>query len=144
MLCAFPLKPMPLPTSVLPIALSLIATMVLGMVWFSPLLFAKQWMRLTKTSAQAVKNGAGPEAYLVSILMNLLIAIVLCTVFSVMKVTDVKPAISLAFLFWAAFGAVPMLNHAMYDRTPRALVAIYAGYDLCNALIVALILVAFR
>jgi hypothetical protein len=135
---------MSLPFPLLPLVVCMLAAMVVGMLWFSPMLFATPWMKLTGITPAKMKKGAGAEAYLVSLATGLLMAFALWTIYFLAGISDVVTMLSIAFVVWLAFNGLPMLNHSMFDQRPKQLVAIYAGYDLTNALVMALILSLWR
>src|SRR5215471_7605371 len=69
-----------------------VATMVLGFLWYSPVLFANPWMKLMgydpndKAKIAEMQKGAGP-AYGMSFIVSLLAAAVLSKIITISSVT---------------------------------------------------------
>ena len=70
----------------LAVLVAAVSTMVVGFLWYSPILFAKPWMREMgydpddKAKVQEMQKGAGP-AYLGSFLASLVSAFILALFF---------------------------------------------------------------
>ena len=79
--------------NLLAVLVAAISTMVVGFLWYSPLLFAKPWMRemgydpQDKARVQEMQKSAGP-AYLGSFLASLVSAFVLALFFHWFRVQD--------------------------------------------------------
>src|SRR5579859_969189 len=72
-----------------------ISTMVVGFLWYSPLLFAKPWMREMgydpndKSKAEEMRKSAGP-AYLASLLAGFVSAFILALLLHEMRVQSIE------------------------------------------------------
>ena len=120
------------------------ASMIVGMLWFSPLLFAEPWMKLAGVSSKSMKAGPGPWVYLVSMLTGFASALVLSYLMVLLNIRTTADAILLALFLWFALVALMSLNHFLYTGRSRSLWLIEVGYDLCMLLSSAVILSLWR
>jgi hypothetical protein len=132
----------------LAILVASLAFMVLGFLWYSPLLFAKPWTKLmgfdmsSKEKIKEMQAKAGP-AYFVSFIG----AIVQSTAIAVLSYTlyaqDLGQAVMLGFLLWFGFQAPFSLSGVLYAQKPLKLWAIDAGYQLVGLMIASVIIYLF-
>jgi Protein of unknown function (DUF1761) len=131
------------------ILVAAIAAMVVGFLWYSPLLFAKAWVRemgydlSDKAKMQEMQKSAGP-AYASSFAASLLSAFTLALVFHGMHVENMHLALMLSFHVWLGFVATVQLTGAMFMRQSMKLFAINTGYQLVCYLAMGAILVLWR
>src|SRR5207249_12238258 len=84
------------------------ATYSLGAVWYSPVLYAKQWMHAhgyTPEKLEEMKRRGVTRAYAVSALCYLVMAYVLALLASYTQATSFAQGLWLGFLLWLAFAA---------------------------------------
>ena len=103
-----------------------ISSMVLGGIWYSPLLFANRWMQLAGLNKDQLKTGSMPIIYGGAFLLSLLAALV----FSMFL--GPKPELMFALgagasagLCWVAAGLG--INY-LFERKPMGLFLINGGY----------------
>ena len=114
--------------------------MVVGAIWYSELLFGKQWMKLAGKKASDLQNNAG-SSYLLTGLLWLLISYALAHfVQYTFADTWMEGAIT-AFWLWTGFVFAPQLIHSLFDGSSKKLLAINAGYTLVALLGMGIILV---
>lgn len=130
------------------ILVAALAFMVLGFLWYSPLMFAKPWTKLmgfdmsSKEKIKEMQKQAGP-AYFVSFIG----AIVQSTAIAVLSYTlyaqDIGQAALLGFLLWFGFQAPFSLSGVLYAQKPIKLWAIDAGYQLVGLMMASVIIYLF-
>src|ERR671924_8233 len=92
----------------LPVVVAALSTMVIGFLWYSPILFAKPWMRaagydINDTAAmEKMRKGAG-VTYLRALLASLLSAFVLWRIFNWAGVGSATEGIELAVMACIGF-----------------------------------------
>jgi len=122
-----------------------ISTMVVGFLWYSPLLFAKAWMREMgydpndKARMEEMKKSAGP-AYGGSFLASLLSAFTLALILHGLRAEDLHTGLMLGFHVWLGFVATVQFTGALFAKQSMKLFAINAGYQLVCYLVMAVIL----
>lgn len=122
-----------------------VATMILGFVWYSPLLFAKPWTKLmgydleNKAQMDEMRKGAG-KLYSISFLTSLVTALVLGKVIHIATVDTALYGMKVGAGMWLGFVATVQLTDALFMRKPVRLFLINTGYRLVCCLAMGAIL----
>ena len=117
------------------VALAGVATMVIGFLWYSPLLFARPWMVAMgydpndKTRIAEMQKSAGPM-YGISLLASLISAFVLAKILVGMTIYSALYGMKIGFAVWLAFVATVQLTDKMFGQRPMKLFLINTGYQL--------------
>jgi hypothetical protein len=133
----------------LAILVAAIASMILGFVWYSPLLFAKPWGRAMgydpndKARMEEMRKGAGP-AYAGSFFASLICAFTLALVLHGMRAESLHFGLMASFHIWLGFVATVQFTGALFAKQSMKLLAINTGYQLVCYLVMGTILVAWR
>lgn len=133
----------------LAVVVAALSTMAVGFLWYSPLLFAKPWMKemgydpndTARTSE--MKKSAGP-AYLGSLLAGFLSAFTLALFFHWLHVQDLQLGLMAGFHIWLGFVATVQFTGALFGKQSMKLFAINTGYQLVCYLAMSAILAAWR
>ena len=120
-----------------------LAYMIIGMVWYSPLLFGNTWLKLMNKTPKEVKQmrkGAG-KAFAFSILIALVLSYVLAQSFLLLQdiVLTFRDGIVVAFWLWLGFIATTQLNSVLYEQKPFKMYLINVGCLLVSVVVMALI-----
>ncbi len=129
--------------NILAVFVAALVTFVLGAFWYSPLLFAKQWMQAqgyTPEKLETMKKQGITRGYLVSLLCYLVMAYVVALLASYTNSTSVAQGLWLGFLAWLGFAATIGLIANMFSDKPIAAWVIDAGYQLAYLLIMGAVL----
>lgn len=133
----------------LAILASAVATMVVGFIWYSPILFAKPWMREMgydpndKAKTQEMQKSAGP-AYLGSLIASLVSAFTLALFLHWLRVESLHFGLATGFHVWLGFVATVQFTAALFAKQSMKLFAINTGYQLVCYLAMGAILTAWR
>ncbi len=115
--------------------------MVVGVLWYSNLMFGKTWMKLLNKKSQDLMRRAG-QMYLLTTVLWLLAAYVLAHfVQYVTADTWLEGAIT-GFWLWTGFVFTTGLIHTLFSGRSKKLFAIDAGYALIALIGMGIILVA--
>src|SRR5437868_3361495 len=79
--------------------------MIIGFLWYSPILFAKPWMKLVEKTEKDLKNGAKPHLYVGAFIMALLTNYVLANVIGYYHAVTVLGGAAVGFWMWLGFTA---------------------------------------
>ncbi len=127
-----------------------VADMALGFLWYSPLLFAKPWMRAMgydpndKAGLDAMRKGAG-KMYGAALLSSLAAAFVLGKIVVVTTVITAPYGMKVGFAVWMGFVASVQLTDTLFGRRPLQLFLINTGYQLaCYVAMGAILAVSGR
>lgn len=112
-----------------------VATMVIGFIWYSPMLFATPWMELMgidpndKAKLAELRKGAG-KIYGISFVLSILSAVVLAKIILVTTVITVPYGMKVGFAVWLGFVTTVQLTGSMFGKQPTKLYLINTGYQL--------------
>jgi len=133
----------------LAILVAAVSTMVVGFLWYSPLLFAKPWMRemgndpTDKAKTDEMKKTAGP-AYAGSFVASLISAFTLALVLHGLRAEDLHFGIMASFHIWLGFVATVQFTGALFMKQSMKLLAINTGYQLVCYLVMGSILTVWK
>lgn len=118
----------------------------LGWLWYSPMLFGKQWVAAngyTPEKIQEMQKGAA-KAYGVSLACFLVMAVVLAVLVKITHVTAIPAGGKLGVLCWLGFVATTGLTANVYSEKPLKAWILDAGYQFVYLVVMALIITAWR
>lgn len=123
-----------------------ITAVVLGLIWYSPLVFGRQWMAasgMTPEKMEARKKRAS-FAVIGGFLCQIITAYVLVHFAILFDVATVPQALAFAFWAWLGFTAATSLHAVFWEGKPALYWAINAGYQLATFGAMSLILALWR
>ncbi len=110
-----------------------IAGYVIGMLWYSPPLFGKQWMKLSgiteKDIAKQKKKGMGKQM-LVAFIVALVMSYVLAYFVGFLGATTFVAGAMLGFWFWLGFLATTQINPVLWAGQPFTLYLLHTAHYL--------------
>jgi hypothetical protein len=133
--------------NILAVLVAALLTFVLGAFWYSPVLFAKQWMAAqgyTPEKLAAMKQRGVTRAYVVSALCYVVMAYVVSLLASYTNSTTLAQGLWLGFLSWLGFAATIGLTANVFSEKPIAAWVIDAGYQLAYLVIMGALLSVWR
>ncbi len=126
-----------------------ISTMVIGFLWYSPLLFAKPWMKEMgydpndKAKTEEMKKTAGP-AYGGSFVASLISAFTLDLILHGLRAEDLHFGLMASFHIWLGFVATVQFTGALYTKQSMKLFGVNTGYQLVCYLVMGAILTLWQ
>jgi hypothetical protein len=118
---------------------AVVSRMVLGALWYSPLLFLKPWMRMTGITNQQMHQGMGKKIAF-DILGSVLMAFAMYHAILYAKVTTVPFGLTIGFLNWLGYIAVATISSVTYEKRPAGLFWIHNGYNLISLMLMGAII----
>lgn len=118
-----------------PVLVAALATMVVGFVWYSPLLFARPWTVLMgydpndKSMMDEMRKGAG-KSYGIAFVASLVSAFVLAKVIDITTVNSALYGMKVGFALWLGFVTTVQLTGVLFAKQPAKLYLINTGYQL--------------
>jgi hypothetical protein len=122
-----------------------VATMVVGFLWYSPILFARPWMIAMgydpedKAKIEELRKGAG-RIYALTFVLSLIGAFVLAKIISGLTIATVPYGMKVGLAVWAGFVLPVQWTDQMFSRRPFKLLVINTGYQLVCFLVMGAIL----
>jgi hypothetical protein len=135
--------------NLLAILVAAISTMVVGFLWYSPLLFAKPWVREMgydlndKAKMEEMKKSAGP-AYAGSFAASLVSAFTLALFLHWARAESPHYGLMVGFHVWLGFVATVQFTSALFMKQSMKLFAINTGYQLVCYLVMGAILTGWK
>ena len=122
-----------------------IVTFAIGGLWYSPLLFGKQWVAFNEVGADKVaamrKNA--PKLYGLSFVCYLVMAAMFAILLRMTHIEHIVGGAKLGFLLWFGFVATVGLTASLYGGRSMKAYALDAGYQLVFLVVMGLILAAW-
>ena len=112
-----------------------VATLVLGFLWYSPILFANPWMRLMgidpndKAKLAEMQKSAG-KLYGLAFVASIVSAIVLAKFMVITTIHTIPYGMKVGFAVWLGFVTTVQLTGALFGKQPSRLYLINTGYQL--------------
>jgi hypothetical protein len=131
--------------NLLSVLVAAIATMILGFLWYSPILFAKPWTVAMgydpndKAKMDEMRKGAG-KLYGITFVASLLSAFVLAKIIDVTTVASALYGMKIGFAVWLGFVTTVQLTSTLFKKRPIKLYLIDTGYQLVCYLVMGVIL----
>jgi len=116
--------------------------MLLGALWYSPVLFARPWMRAVGRSAEELTGAS--LGYALSAVGAIVTSYVLARVVKWAQVDDLLNGALVGILAWLGFVATVLAVTTYFGGRSRTLWAIDAGYHLVSLRIMGAILGAWE
>jgi len=122
-----------------------VSSMILGFLWYSPLLFAKPWTLAMgydpndKAKMEEMRKGAG-KLYGITFIASLISAFVLAKIIDVTTVNSALYGMKIGFAVWLGFVTTVQLTSTLFKKRPIKLYLIDTGYQLVCYLVMGAIL----
>ena len=126
------------------IGVSAVILWLLGAAWYSPALFAKQWMELIGVQREPGKRDGLLLGMTASLIGDLVMSFILAHIIVWSNTTGFADGAVIGVLVWIGFIAAPNLPQGLYERRPFKLFAINSGYWLLGLFIVGGVLGVWR
>ncbi|HIH25913.1 DUF1761 domain-containing protein [Candidatus Woesearchaeota archaeon] len=131
----------------LAVLVAAIASMIIGGLWYSPVLFGNVWMKLSgitqkdveKAKKQGMMKSMG-RSYFFMFVMCLLTAYILAVLLNLVQAVNVKTGIHLGLLIWLGFIATVTSSSVIWEKKPFKLYIIGNGYNVVNLVVMSIIL----
>jgi Protein of unknown function (DUF1761) len=118
-----------------------VAVLVLGWLWYSPLLFFKPWMRLRGMDPVAAMAGAKMPAgrLLIELVRCLVLAYVIARFMAMLGVSGWMGAVHLGLFLWIGFPVILLAGSVLWENVPWKVAAIHAGDWLVKLLVIPIV-----
>jgi hypothetical protein len=132
--------------NILAVIVSAIVTFGIGALWYSPLLFGKQWVEFNAVSpdkVEAMRKNA-PRLYGLSFVCYLVMAAMFAVLLRMTHIEHILGGAKLGFLLWLGFVATVGLTASLYAGRSMKAYALDAGYQLVFLVVMGLILLIWH
>jgi hypothetical protein len=119
--------------------------MVIGGLWYSPVLFGKQWMKLRGMDPAAMANMKMPmQSMLIEFITTLVMAFVIAEFAAWVGAATLMGGIVLGVWLWLGFAATLLVGMSVWEGRPWGLFFINGGLRLVNIVVMAAIIGAWH
>ena len=129
------------------ILLASIASMLLGMLWYSPSVFGKKWMKLSKIDIKQInkakKQGMAGN-YIAGFISTIITAIVLKIFIMLIGVSTASEGLLVGLLASIGFIATTSLGMILWERKPLQLYTLNVSYNIVSFMLMGAILAAWN
>ena len=105
-------------------------TMILGALWYSPLLFGNTWMKLMGFTEEQIKKDGSAKGMVVSVFTSFIEALVLAALIVMTSTGTFFSGVHLGAMIGLGIIAMVNLSNAMFNRESLKLWGIGSGYRL--------------
>lgn len=126
-------------TNWLGIVIATVAAMAIGSLWYSKLMFGKEWQKLVKLKDKDMKKGM-ISGMLVMLVMAFISAYVLKRFIVIAAPVEMLEALKLAFWIWLGFVVTYVVGGGIFEKRSAELMAINLANQLVTLLVMAAIL----
>ena len=130
--------------SLVGVGVAAVVNMILGALWYSPVLFCSVWMKLSKIKAtkEDMKKCA-KVGYAVTMVMSLVMAFVLSVLVSSLGLTSALGGALVGALVWVGFVMTTFIGQVLWEGKPFLLYVLNSGYYLVSFVIMGAIVSSF-
>lgn len=131
----------------LAVLVAAVASMGIGALWYSNVLFGKVWMKLmnlTPEKMEQIKKQGMSKQYAIAFLASLVMAFVLAHFVEVWEAIDIAGAFQLALWTWLGFVVTTMVNSILWEGKPTKLYLINVGHYFVGIFAMSIILVLWK
>jgi len=131
--------------NVVPVLVATVVAMVIGFLWYSPLLFGKPWMRLRGLTPAQMKDMRMPVSLLfIELFTTVITAYVLAILVIVFGAHTLQAIVSLALVVWLGFYVTTYLSEVLWENKPFGVFLINAAHRLVGVMAMVAILGLWR
>jgi hypothetical protein len=116
-----------------------IAHMVIGLIWFMPRLFGKQWTELTKQEMKPARKWMAT-----GFIGHMVMATVMAIVVYLANATTIFEGVVVGMLLWIGFVVTLEIGELIWEKIPFKLFAIRIGNHFVGFSVAGLILAVWR
>ena len=132
----------------LAIIVAAVVNVVLGSLWYSPVLFSKQWAKAVGMKKEDMEKGykMSPSMYFPPLIAAFVTSFVLAWFINALNITSLGKGIQIGFLAWLGFTTTAqVLNSWVFSNgRPKELYLINTGFHLVSFCIMGAILAVWR
>ena len=119
--------------------------MIVGAVWYSPLLFARPWMAANGFTEEQIKaQGSATRGYIVSVIASVVIAFAIALFAQAAGAGAAIDGLLLGLAAGVGFVATTSVTNYIFESRPLKLYLINAGYPVVSFTLIGLLIGAWQ
>ena len=129
--------------SIWAIVLAVVANMIIGALWYSPVLFANIWMKSLGKSMEEIHETNPNTGYLYTTVAGIISAIILSLFISMLDTVTIGAGALLGFLAGVGFASAREISPTFFEGRKYTLFFISAGYHTVSLTVMGIIIAFF-
>lgn len=131
--------------SLLPFIIGAVINMVLGALWYSPVLFAKPWMKEAGITQEYVEVSQGKmgKVYIFTTIMAFVTSFTIGFLILNLGITSIGQGIVFSIILWLGTNVPSIIKRWGFEDNTIKLGIINHGYDLAVYLLVSVLFILF-
>ena len=130
--------------NLLAVLISALILWILGAAWYSPVLFARPWMRALGITPDPARKRSLLAGMIASLVGDFILSFALLHLVMWSGAASAHGGAFVGFLVWLGFFAAPGFPQGIYENRPFKLFLINNGYWLVGLIIVGILLALWR
>ena len=131
--------------TILSVIVALVAAAFISGIWYSPMLFGRQWVALRSAALHVAPDPyIAPWKPLVEVIREIVVAYVLTRLVSLLQITRLTSALNLGFWVWMGFPVTMLVGASLWDNKPWALSLIHGGDWLTKMIVMSVVITLTR
>lgn len=129
------------------VVVAAVAIFIIGGLWYSPMLFARRWVKLIGKTEEEMKAGQSvpaPLMFLTAFLCGFLVSFVLAVLLNHFVNMNALRGAEVAAACWFGFAGATTFSNVIFAQQPKELWLINSGYNLVSFVVAGVILGAWR
>ncbi|WP_319558886.1 DUF1761 domain-containing protein [Marispirochaeta sp.] len=116
--------------NLLGILLAVLYNLIIGSLWYSPMMFGNKWTLLVGRREDDLQGGMTPGIMLGAIVVALIEALGFSLLKNFTGIDGLFGGLFLGLFVWLVFLVPPLFNSVLYEKKPRELFFITAGVNM--------------
>ena len=122
-----------------------VLNMVLGALWYSPILFAKPWMALNNLTEELIKEqGSANKGYIVAVIVSIIIAFTIALLAEAIGVDNAGEGATLGAIAAVGISATTFGVSYVFESKPLKHYLINAGYPAVSITLIGTLIGAWQ
>ncbi len=133
----------PVDINYIAVVVAAVLSMILGALWYSPILFGKEWMSLiglTEADLKKAREKGMAKSYLMGFIAALVMSYVLANFIDYTQATTIVEGAKSGVWIWLGFVATVVLGTVIWEGKPMRLYVINTGFYLFALMIMGAVL----
>lgn len=130
--------------NLIPVIAAAVINMALGMLWYSPYVFGKLWIKSMGRTPEEIQQQANPLIYVFNTIASLVFAYILAHIMKFAFISNAGDGIIIGFWVWLGFVVTTVLPGYLYEGRNKILYIIFILYQLAAICIMGALLAVWK
>jgi len=126
------------------VLVSVVSNMILGALWYSPVLFGNQWLKLIGKKAEDISKDDASKSMMFSIIPAIVLIVLLSLVLAFTRASTVADALIIGTITSLGFMGMNAFNQYLFEQRSLKLIILNTGYPFVALNIAAVILTLWK